>query len=149
LESPAEPLRPAGRDLCADVPQDVGCGARRGSRDKDPAVIRVRIGAETLKTIDAIVAVVITVTALVATGAAQAAEDTAFGAKPWLFSPPPGKLTPLRKHRASVYRSNLQREIRRLELKGPLTSIRSMDRLNTFRSELSRIERATRSRRRR
>ncbi len=100
-----------------------------------------------MKTIAAGVAVVITVTALVATGAAQAAEDTAFGAKPYLFSPPSGKLTPLAKNRASVYRSNLQREIRRLELKRPLARHRSMGRLNTFRSELSRIERATRSRR--
>ncbi|MEE8559981.1 MAG: hypothetical protein V3S88_04655, partial [Alphaproteobacteria bacterium] len=50
---------------------------------------------------------------------------------------------------AGILIGTLQREIRRLGLKGPLTSIRSKDRLNTFRSELSRIERATRSRRRR
>ena len=97
----------------------------------------------------AVASVVIAVTASVATGAAQAAGDTAFGAKPYLFSPPSGKLAPLEKNRASVYRSNLQREIRRLELKRPLARHKSMGRLNSFRSELSRIERATGSRRRR
>ena len=81
--------------------------------------------------------------------AETSADDTnTFGARPWFLSPPPEKLTPLQKHRASVYRSDLQREIRRLELRGPQTNIRSIDRLNTFRSELSRIERATRNRQR-
>ena len=85
----------------------------------------------------------------VAAGALQAADDSTFEAKPWLLAPPPTKLTPLQKHRASVYRSNLQREIRRSELSRPHTNIRSINRLRTFRSELSRIERATRLRRRR
>ncbi len=81
-------------------------------------------------------------------GETSAGDANAFGAQPWLLSPPPEKLTPLQKHRASVYRSDLQREIRRLELRGSQTNIRSIDRLNTFRGELSRIERATRLRRR-
>ena len=85
----------------------------------------------------------------VAAGAPRAADDSTFGAKPWLLAPPPTKLTPLQKHRASVYRSNLQREIRRSELSRPHSNIRSINRLRTFRSELSRIERATRLRRRR
>ena len=81
-------------------------------------------------------------------GETNAVDPSTFGAKQWLLSPPPERLTPLQKHRASVYRSDLQREIRRLELRGPQTNIRSIDRLNTFRSELSRIERATRNRQR-
>ena len=81
-------------------------------------------------------------------GETSAGDANTFGAKQWLLSPPPERPTPLQKHRASVYRSDLQREIRRLELRGPQTNIRSIDRLNTFRSELSRIERATRNRRR-
>ncbi len=81
-------------------------------------------------------------------GETSAGDANAFGAQPWLLSPPPEKLTPLQKHRASVYRSDLQREIRKLELGGQRTNLRSIDRLNTFRGELSRIERATRLRRR-
>ena len=87
--------------------------------------------------------------ALVFPGSSHAGENSTFGAKPWLLSRQPDKLTPLQKHRASVYRSNLQREIRRSELSGPHSNIRSINRLRTFRSELSRIERATRLRRRR
>ena len=81
-------------------------------------------------------------------GETSAGDANAFGAQPWLLSPPPEKLTPLQKHRASVYRSDLQREIRKLDLGGQRTNLRSIDRLNTFRGELSRIERATRLRRR-
>ncbi len=81
-------------------------------------------------------------------GETSAGNANAFGAQPWFLSPPPEKLTPLQKHRASVYRSDLQREIRRLELGGQRTNLRSIDRHNTFRGELSRIERATRLRRR-
>ncbi len=74
----------------------------------------------------------------------SAGDANTFGAQPWLLSPPPEKLTPLQKNRASVYRSDLQREIRRLELSRRKSNLRSIDRLNTFRSELSRIEKATR-----
>jgi hypothetical protein len=81
-------------------------------------------------------------------GEASAGDANAFGSQPWLLSPPPEKLTPLQKHRASVYRSDLQREIRRLDLRRQRTNLRSSERLNTFRSELFRIERATRNRRR-
>ena len=81
-------------------------------------------------------------------GETSAGDANAFGAQPWFLSPPPEKLTPLQKHRASVYRSDLQREIRRLEMRRQPTKLRSIDRLSTFRSELSRIERATRLRRR-
>ncbi len=81
-------------------------------------------------------------------GETSAGDANAFGAQPWLLSPPPERLTPLQKHRASVYRSDLQREIRKLELGGQRTNLRSIDRLNTFRGELSRIERATRKRQR-
>ncbi len=81
--------------------------------------------------------------ALVFPGASHAGENSAFGAKPWLLSRQPDKLTPLQKHRASVYRSNLQREIRRSELSRSRSNIRSINRLRTFRSELFRIERAT------
>ena len=114
------------------------------------AFFRLRTGAQTMKTIGAIAALVaaaILTTILVIAGATRAAEDRAFGPKPWLLAPAPAKLTPLQKHRASVYRSNLQREIRRLELRGPLTDIRSIDRKNAFQSELSRINRAARARR--
>ncbi len=86
--------------------------------------------------------------ALVPTGETHAGDTSTFGAKPWLLSAPPDRPTPLQKQRAFVYKSNLQREIRRLELTGPQTNIRSLNRLNTFRSELSRIEKATRFRRR-
>ena len=86
--------------------------------------------------------------AFFAIGETSAGDANAFGAQPWLLSPPPEKLTPLQNHRASVYRSDLQREIRKLELGGQRTNLRSIDRLNTFRGELSRIEGATRSRRR-
>ncbi len=82
------------------------------------------------------------------TGETSAGDANAFGAQPWFLSPPPEKLTPLQKHRASVYRSDLQREIRRLDLRRQRTKLRSSERLNTFRSELFRIERATRTRRR-
>ncbi len=78
----------------------------------------------------------------------SAGDANTFGAQPWFLSPPPGKLTPLQKHRASVYRSDLQREIRKLDLRRQRTKLRSSERLNTFRSELFRIERATRIRRR-
>ncbi len=81
-------------------------------------------------------------------GETSAGDANTFGAQPWLLSPPPEKLTPLQKHRASVYRSDLQREIRRLDLRRQRTNLRSSERLNTFRSELFRIERATRNRRR-
>ncbi len=81
-------------------------------------------------------------------GETSAGDANAFGAQPWLLSPPPEKLTPLQKHRASVYRSDLQREIRRLDLRRQRTNLRSSERLNTFRSDLFRIERATRIRRR-
>ena len=81
-------------------------------------------------------------------GGTSAGDANAFGAQPWFLSPPPEKLTPLQKNRASVYRSDLQREIRRSELRRQPTNLRSIDRLNTFRGELSRIERATRLRRR-
>ncbi len=81
-------------------------------------------------------------------GETSAGNANAFGAKPWFLSPPPETLTPLQKHRASVYRSDLQREIRKLELGEQRTNLRSIDRLNIFRGELSRIERATRFRRR-
>ena len=43
----------------------------------------------------------------------SAGDTNTFGAQPWFLSPPPEKLTPLQKHRASVYRSDLQREIRK------------------------------------
>jgi hypothetical protein len=86
--------------------------------------------------------------AFFAIGETSAGDANAFGPQPWLLSPPPEKLTPLQKHRASVYRSDLQREIRRLEMRRQPTKLRSIDRLSTFRSELSRIERATRLRRR-
>ena len=86
--------------------------------------------------------------ALFPVGEISAGDANAFGAQPWFLSPPPEKLTPLQKHRASVYRSDLQREIRKLELGGQRTNLRSIDRLNIFRGELSRIERATRLRRR-
>jgi hypothetical protein len=81
-------------------------------------------------------------------GETSAGDANAFGAKPWLLSPPPEKLTPLQKHRASVYRSDLQREIRGSELRRRPTNLRLIDRLSTFRSELSRIEGATRLKRR-
>ncbi len=81
-------------------------------------------------------------------GETSAGNANAFGAQPWFLSPPPEKLTPLQKNRASVYRSDLQREIRRSELRRQPTNLRSIDRLSTFRRELSRIERATRLRRR-
>ena len=84
---------------------------------------------------------------LVVPGVSHAGENSTFGAKPWLLSRQHDTLTPLQKHRASVYRSNLQREIRRSELSGPHSNIRSINRLRTFRSELSRIERASRLRR--
>lgn len=86
--------------------------------------------------------------AIIPMGEISAGEANTFGARAWLLSPPPEKLTPLQKQRASVYRSDLQREIRRLELRRQPTNLRSIDRLNTFRGELSRIERATRFRRR-
>ena len=111
--------------------------------------VRPRTGALAMMTTAAMVAAAILTTILVAAGAPRAAEDRAFGPKPWLLAPVPAKLTPLQKHRASVYRSNLQREIRRLELRGPLTGIRSIDRKNAFKSELSRINRAASARRRR
>ncbi len=82
--------------------------------------------------------------ALAFPGASHAGENSTFGANPWLLSHQPYKLTPLQKHRASVYRSNLQREIRRSELSRSHSNIRSINRLRTFRSELFRIERATR-----
>ena len=56
--------------------------------------------------------------ALFPIGEISAGDANAFGPQPWLLSPPPEKLTPLLKHQASVYRSDLQREIRRLELGG-------------------------------
>ncbi len=86
--------------------------------------------------------------AFFAIGETSAGDANAFGPQPWLLSPPPEKLTPLQKNRASVYRSDLQREIRKLDLGGQRTNLRSIDRLKTFRGELSRIERATRFRRR-
>ncbi len=81
-------------------------------------------------------------------GETSAGDANPFGAQPWFLSPPPEKLTSLQKQRASVYRSDLQREVRRLEVRRQPTNLRSIDRLNTFRGELSRIERATRLRRR-
>jgi hypothetical protein len=101
-----------------------------------------------MKTHTALVIAALLALAFFSTRETNAGDTSTFGAKPWLLSPPPEKPTPLQKHRAAVYRSDLQREIRRLELRGPQTNIRSIDRLNTFRGELSRIERATRFRRR-
>ena len=86
--------------------------------------------------------------AIIPLGEISAGDANPFGAQPWLLSPPPEKLTSLQKQRASVYRSDLQREVRRLEVRRQPTNLRSIDRLNTFRGELSRIERATRVRRR-
>ena len=101
-----------------------------------------------LKTI-VVAAVAITVAASLTAKTARADGNSAFGAKPWLSSPRSAQPTPPQAQRAHVYRSKLQREIRRLELKRPLSGMRSKDRLKTFRRELSRIERATGSRRRR
>jgi hypothetical protein len=107
------------------------------------------LASETLKTNVALAVFTLLVLALVIPGASHAGEIGTFGTKPWLLSRQSDKLTPLQKHFASVYRSNLQREIRRSELSRPHSNIRSITRLRSFRSELSRIERATRLRRRR
>ena len=102
------------------------------------------MAGETPKTNVALAVAALVALTLIFPGASYAGETSTFGVKPWLLSPQPDKLTPLQKFRASVYRSNLQREIRRSELNRSHSNIRSINRLRTFRSELFRIERATR-----
>lgn len=96
--------------------------------------------------------------ALFAAGAARADEDTAaqskaeapheklipqdpvFGPKPWIGRPSGGSdlltaPTPERKLRRSIYRSNIERELRVLELSPPTRDLRAIDRLNSLRGE--------------
>lgn len=77
-------------------------------------------------------------------GAAQgAAGDRAFGVKPWLHNPAPERPSALERQRATGYRSKLQGEVRRFELRGERSDPRALDRHKSFRRELSRIRRAT------
>lgn len=71
-----------------------------------------------------------------------AAEDPALGVKPWLLNPPPESPSTLETQRATGYRSRLQAEVRRLELRGERSDPRTLDRHKSFRRELSRIGRA-------